>query len=734
MAQSTLPTTQKDTTTKADSTKGLLGITGAKDTAQAEKVDSNSNPLYEVLGLNLAEVQGGQAPQQGPVVGFARASDIEKVNNFLAIPEVKANFPRDLRLLWSGKPMSAENNIYALYAIKASQNADEAPLTGSSIVDARQNYDQYGKPAVTLRMDGTGSERWARMTYEAANAPLRNRCIAIVLDNKVFSAPTVSNEITGGSSEISGLDGIEEAQDLANILKAGKLDAKTKIIEESVVGASLGKEAIRKGIMSFVIALIIVICIVLLYYNTAGLVADISLIINLFFIFCAIISFGTALTLPGLAGVVLTIGMAIDASIIIFERIREELAKGKNIKAAISEGFAKSYNAIIDANVVNFYTALILLYFGQGPIKGFGTILAIGIVSSMITGVLLSRILFEDVFTSGNRKVQFDTPISKGLFKGFNFDFVGKANIFVGISIFFIIVGTGSALFRGFDLGVDFQGGRKYVINFDQNIDISEVAKLIDPKLDDAPVVKTYGNTADRVQITTAHLVKQDNPTADSTVLHLIYDGLKSKYPSNMTFEMFKNKHVERTQKIGATIAADIKNSAFLTSIIAVLGIFMYIVIRFRKWQFGAGVVVALIHDVAFTLGIFSLFKGILPFSLEVDQTIVAAVLTLIGYSMNDTVVVFDRIRENLKEHPGGDLKALFNEGMNSTLSRTIMTSLYTFITVLIIFFFGGDSVRGFSFAMILGIIVGTYSSIFIASPIAYWFLKGKNPLAPVKK
>ena len=719
---------------------GAKTDTGAKakiDTAaKAEKIDSTFNPLFDVLSPNITQMEGNQKGQmwgQGCLVGYARQANMAKVEALLAYDQVKALLPQDCRLIWSAKSISDKDKVYGLYAIRDKGNLRTAPLSGDVIIDATPSFDQNGNPIVNLKMDATGGEKWRMMTSEASShkGDLEDpkEQIAIVLDNKVFSAPVVNGEIAGGESQITmgtAKDGIQESQDLANVLKAGKLDAKTRIIQESVVGPTLGKEASAKGLMSFLIALVVVCIVMVFYYNTAGIIADISLVINLFFIICAIIGLHTALTLPGLAGIILTIGMAVDASIIIFERVREELAKGKTLAMAIQDGFSKSYSAIIDANVTNFYTALILYLFGKGPIKGFGTILMIGIGSSFITGVILSRIIFEDFFVARNKDVKFDTPFSKGLFKNFNFDFIGKSKFFIGVSVFVIAIGLISALTRGFDLGVDFQGGRKYVIKFDKEVGLTEVSKDMATSLTGAPIVKTFGTTGDKIQVTTSYLVEQDNPVADSIVMLKVYDAAKKHYKVAPSIEMFRtSKYVESTSKIGATIAEDIKNSSFITSIIAIIGIFIYIVIRFRKWQFGAGVVVSLVHDVAFTLGIFSLFKGILPFSLEVDQTIIAAVLTLIGYSMNDTVVVFDRIRENLREGKHLTLKDLFDHAMNSTLSRTIMTSFYTFTTMVIIFIFGGESVRGFSFAMILGIIVGTYSSIFIAAPVAYHLLKG---------
>jgi len=716
----------KDTTKKDSSALAAAVI----DTSKAEKVDSTFNPLFDVLQPSLSSDQKQFAA--GPIIGYAKMKDMDKVNAFLDYNQVRALFNQNVRFFWSAQSISESDKIYALYAIKDKGNLKIAPLGGDAIIEAVAGFDQ-GTPIVSLTMDGTGADKWKRMTHEAAdhkgdeNDP--KECIAIVLDNKVFSAPIVNGEISGGRSQITmggGKNGVQESQDLANVLKAGKLDAKTRIIEESVVGPTLGAEAIQKGMMSFIIALVLVMIVMVMYYNKAGIVADIALMVNIFFIFCAIVGFGTVLTLPGLAGIILTIGMAVDTSIIIFERIREELARGKSLSNSISDGFTKSYSAIIDANVANFYTAFILYYFGKGPIKGFGTILMIGIGSSILTGVVLSRIIFEDFFIDKNRSVKFDTAFSKGLFKNFNFDFVGKSKLFIGISVAFIIIGTGSALFRGFDLGVDFKGGRKYVIRFDKPVNTSDIAKTLDPMLSDVPVVKTYGTNGDRVQITTAHLSNVDSKEANEAVLKIIYSGVKGYYANAPTEEKFNSPfYIESSNKIGATVAEDIKSSSIYTSIIAIIGIFVYIAIRFRKWQFGAGVVVSLIHDVAFTLGVFSIFKGILPFSLEVDQTIVAAVLTLIGYSMNDTVVVFDRIRENLREHKTGNLHDLFNFAMNSTLSRTIMTSFYTFTTMLIIFIFGGETVRGFSFAMLIGILVGTYSSIFIAAPVAYHLLKG---------
>lgn len=698
--------------------------TQAEEAAVAEEGD-DFNPLFELMSLNIYSGENGQRMAgEGPTVGFALGKDIDRLNSYFQMERVKSVLPQDLRLLWSAKPVNEESGVYALYAIKARPDQTSAPLAGEVITNASQDFQQ-GTPSVTLSMNGAGTDKWKRMTEEASNKDPK-ASIAIVLDNRVFSAPRVNEPIPSGTSVISGSMSIEEAQDLANILKAGKLDAKTSIIEESVVGPTLGAESIRKGMMALLIAFVLVILFMLFYYNKAGFIADLALLANVFFIFGAVADRHATLTLPGLAGLVLTIGMAVDANVIIFERIKEELSKGKSLRMAIADGFNKSYSAIIDANVTTLFTAFILLFFGEGPIKGFGTILFIGIISSVITAVLLGRILIEDVFFKGDGSIKFSTGLTDKLFNNFNFKFVDKAKVFFAISNIVMVIALAAILFRGFDFGVDFKGGRNFVVNFDQAVSAPDIQKEVAKQVKDVPVVKSFGGTANRVQITTSYLVEDKDEKADSIVTYLVYTAVKGNYTKTPTFDEFKSNNLERTVKVGSSIADDIKSSAWKVSLLAALGIFIYILFRFRKWQYGAAALVATLHDTIITLGLFAIFKGLFPFSLEVDQAIVAAILTLIGYSINDTVIVFDRIREFFAEHPTTSKKVNVDNAINSTLSRTIMTSFTTLITVIIIFLFGGDAVKGFSFALLFGIVIGTYSSIFVAAPVALW-LMGKS-------
>ncbi|MCB0509906.1 MAG: protein translocase subunit SecD, partial [Bacteroidetes bacterium] len=567
------------------------------------------------------------------------------------------------------------------------------------------------------------ANKWAQITGENVG-----KQIAIVLDNKVFSAPNVNGQITGGRSSITGLDDFDEAKDLANILKSGKLDAQINIPQEAVVGASLGKEAIRSGLMALAIGFLMVILFMVLYYSGAGVIANIALLVNIVFIMGTLASLGAALTLPGLAGIVLTIGMAVDANVIIFERIKEELRKGKGMRLAISDGFSKSYSAIIDANVTTFITAATLLWLGAGPVKGFAIVLMIGIIASFISAVFLSRLIFEGL-SSKDKNVGLSMSWSENILKDANFDFLGKRKIAYAVSAVIIVLGIASMATKGFELGVDFRGGRSYVVAFDQEISTDAIRNDLATTFGTPPTVKTFGNSK-TIQVITSYEIESTDPAMDSTVSYMLYEGVKANYAAAPSAEEFMKTGLIQSNKVDTSIADDIRTSALKAGLVGAFLIFIYLLIRFRKWQYGVGAVGAVIHDSLILLSVFSIFWGEwFPFSLEIEQKFIAAILTVIGYSINDTVIVFDRIREYFDEHPTRDIVSNVNAAINSTLSRTLMTSFTTILVVLVLFLFGGEAIKGFSFALLIGIIVGTYSSIFIASSIVVDTMKTSNKL-----
>jgi len=560
-------------------------------------------------------------------------------------------------------------------------------------------------------MDAEGARIWKRLTHDNVN-----KSIAVVLDDYVYSYPNVIQEISGGSSSITGSFTLNEAEDLANILKVGKLPAPARIVEDTVVGPTMGKEAINAGLISFVIALLLVLMFMIVYYNKAGAVADVALFANLFFIMGILASLGAVLTLPGIAGIVLIIGMSVDANILIFERIREELESGKGLRLAVSDGFKHAYSSIIDSNFTTLILGIILYVFGTGPIQGFATTLIIGILCSLFSAIFISRIVFEWLL-GRNAEIKFWNSFSRGLFKKINIDFVGKRKIYYAISTVIIIAGVASFFTKGLNFGVDFQGGRNYQVRFERPVTTVEVMDALKVPSVDAPLVKTFGN-ANQVMITTKYMIHDPAIDADNQVRAKVEEGLGSI--SGTKFE------IVRSQKVGPTIADDIKSSAVWSILISCALMFLYIFIRFRRWQFGLGAVAALLHDVVIVLSVYSIFNGVLPFSLEIDQAFVAALLTVMGYSMTDTVVVFDRIREFIGlHHHASDQKKIINNALNATLSRTMLTSLMTFFVLLCIFIFGGEVIRGFSFALLIGIVIGTYSSLCIATPIVIDFHGG---------
>ncbi len=691
-----------------------------KDTTQTgETLDAFSqfekeNPLFAVLRPNAN--QQGQL-LKGAAVGTAHVKDTAKVNEYLNLLPIKEILPRNLKLLWEVKPVDykTKGEYFQLIAIKVTNRDGLPALSGDVVTNARAEFGNNQATAeVTMTMNAEGAQKWARLTKENIG-----KQIAIVLDNYVYSYPVVNDEIKGGRSSITGNFSVAEAKDLANILKSGKMPAPVKIIEEQIVGPSLGHQAVNAGLISFVIAFVIILLFMWFYYNTAGLVADVALITNIFFIFGVLASLGAVLTLPGLAGIVLTIGMSVDANVLIYERIREEMANGKGLKLAITDGYKNAYSAILDANVTTFLTAIVLFIFGHGPIKGFATTLMIGILTSLFTAIFITRLIF-DRFLEKKKDIKFSIKLTENAFKNLNIDFIGKRKIFYVISGLIVLVGIASLATRGLNKGIDFVGGRTFVVKFKQDVNTVELAKdLTKPFEGNTPEVKTYGGN-NQVKISTKYLVDVDDASADSIVEAHLYQGLKPLLGDDVTFKEFIHDYRQSSRKVGPTIADDIKVAAIYSIIFSLLIMFFYIFVRFKNWQFGLGAIGALAHDVTITLGMFSLLYGYLPFSLEIDQAFIAAILTVIGYSLNDTVVVFDRIREYIREHKRGSRKELYNSALNSTISRTVNTSLSTFLVLLAIFIFGGEVIQGFIFALLIGVFVGTYSSLFVATPIVY--------------
>ena len=635
--------------------------------------------------------------------------DTARANDVLNAPEVRGLFPSDAMFAWDRKPFKTTDGkeILPLYFIK--KPGGRSPLEGDVITDASSDYDDRGRPEVTMNMNPEGARKWKNLT--AANI---GRPVAILLDNLVYTAPNVQNEIPNGRSSISGNFTIEETKDLANVLKAGKLPAPTNIVEESIVGATLGSEAVKAGVLSSVVGMLLVLGFVLFYYNRAGLIADLALIVNLFFLLGVMASLGAVLTMPGIAGIVLSVGMAVDANVLIFERIKEELAEGKGFKQAVGDGFTNALSSIIDSNVTTFLTGLVLFIFGTGLILGFATTLIIGILTSLFSAIFITRLILESYIRNG-KTLSFSSKWATKLFADSNFDFVSRRKLYYTVSSIIIAAGVLSAVFRGFSLGVDFKGGRSYVVRFEKAVSTDEVRTSLANVLGAAPEVKTYGGTgigANQVKVTTPYLIEDNSQGADKRAEATIYKGL-----SSISGNPAK---IESSQKVGPTIAYDILTSALWSILLAVAVVFAYILIRFKRLAFGYGAVVAMFHDVLIILAIFTFFNGILPFSLDIDQAFVGALLTIMGYSMNDTVVVFDRVREYLNETKGKkeDIPTIINNALNSTLSRTAVTGFSTILVLLVLFIFGGETIRGFSFAMLIGVIVGTYSSLFVATPI----------------
>ena len=718
--------------TKSEDEPALLANDSLKAQEEAMEEMRANFPIYNYLTPSYYQNEMGQTyPAQTARVGMALVKDTANINRMLK--QVKNIFPRDVRFAWCVKPNvspDGSQEYIDLVALKTSRD-NKAALGGEVIVDARQDYDQNGRVEVTIQMNSEGAKAWKRLTGENIG-----RQVAIVLDNYVYSYPVVNDEIPSGRSSISGGDmTVEEAQDLANILKAGKLPAPARILEENVVGPSLGQEAINSGLWSFIIAFVLVLIYMLFFYNKAGIAADIALLVNIFFMFGVLASFGTVLTLPGIAGIVLTLGMAVDSNVIIFERIKEELRAGKGLRTAIADGYKAAYSAILDGNITTFLTAFVLFEFGTGPVQGFATTLMIGIATSLFTSIFISRLIFEG-WLKKDKNINFSNNATRNFLKNTSFDFIkfGKtAAIIAGV---FIVISVGSLAVRGLNLGIDFKGGRNYVVRFDNDVTVNEVRNALAnvEEFGNVPEVKTYG-TNRQVKITTDYKINDNTPDVDQEIQGLIYNALKGLYDTDMTYEQFTTDSdksnvllgILSSQKVGATVADDVTRKAFIAVIVSLLVMFVYIAIRFRRWQYGLSSIICLTHDTLLVIGMYSLFNNILPFTMEVNQSFIAAVLTIIGYSINNTVVIFDRVRENVTLFPKKGWKERFNSANNSTLLRTINTSSTTIVVLLAIFIFGGETIRGFVFALLVGMIAGTFSSLFLASPLAYALFKGKK-------
>ncbi len=678
---------------------------------QAEMM--KQNPLFSLLQPSGARGYAG--------IGYAHFADTAQINKYFAMPQIKQLFPPEFKPMWTVKPSQAfaDEDIYELVAIKASSRDGKAPLDGGAVTDARVQYgNNGGSPEVSMTMNAEGANVWARMTKDNIG-----RQIAIVLDGMVYSFPNVQSEISGGSSQITGNFTLEEAEDLANVLKSGKLPAPATIIQEQVVGPSLGSESINAGLISFVIAFLLVLLYMLFFYRGAGLVADIALLCNVILLFGTLVSFGAVLTLPGIAGLVLTLGMAVDANVIIYERVKEELRAGKGLGKAIADGYSNAYSAIIDGQITTLLTGIVLFVFGSGPVQGFATTLIIGIITSVLTSIFISRIIFDDRVSKG-RNIAFDSKLTRNFLQNTKVDFIGKKKIAYIVSGVVIIISLVSIFTKGFTYGVDFTGGRTYIVRFDQNVTAEAVRAAAIEEFDGAVEVKQFGGDS-QMKITTQYLVEDESTEADNTVETKLYNALKGFFADDLTFAEFTStlenpNGIISSDKVGPTIANDITRSAIIAVVISLLVIFAYIAVRFSGWTWGLGGVTGLAHTALIVIGFFSLFSGILPFSLDIDQTFIAAILTIIGYAINDTVVIFDRIREDKILHPKADFRMNVNEALNSTLSRTMNTSLTTLVTMLAIAIFGGEVIRGLAVALILGIVIGTYASIFIATPIMY--------------
>lgn len=714
----------EETTASDDIVSQELKAQGTSTDEASVEAYKKANPLFAVLSPS--------GFRDNACIGFAAAADTALINKYLARPEVAAVFPAEFRAMWTVKSSDfiQDSNIYDLVAIKASSRDGKAPLDGGYVTDARVEYNdrQGGEPSVSMTMNAEGANVWARLTKENVG-----RQIAIVLDGTVYSYPNVLNEISGGVSSITGHFSIEEATDLTNVLKSGKLPAPATIVQEQVVGPSLGAASIRAGLISFIIAFLLVLIYMIFFYKGAGLAADAALLTNVILLFGVLSAFGAVLTLPGIAGLVLTLGMAVDANVIIYERVKEELKAGKGLGKAIHDGYSNAYSAIIDGQVTTLLTGLVLFFFGSGPIKGFATTLIIGIITSVLTSIFITRIIFDDRVSRG-KNITFETDLTKNFLKNTKIDFISGRKWSYLVSGALILISLGSIFIKGFTYGVDFTGGRTYVVRFDKPVTAEDVREATGKVFDLASSeqglagtsveVKQFGGDS-QMKITTSYKYQDEAATVDNEIEGMLYESLKGFYDEGLTFDEFVStldnpNGIISSDKVGASIANDIKRNAVISIILALIVIFAYIAFRFKGWTWGLGGVVSLAHTSIIIIGFFSLFSGILPFNLDVDQTFIAAILTIIGYAINDNVVIFDRIRENLSLHVKDDFKETVNKSLNATLTRTVNTSVSTLLPMLAIAIFGGESIRGLSVALCLGICIGTYASIMIGTPIMF--------------
>ncbi|MFI3321636.1 MAG: protein translocase subunit SecDF [Rikenellaceae bacterium] len=680
-------------------------------------------PLFRYLSP-LVDPQTGSA-YSGPSVGNALAIDTAKINTIFATPQIKSLLPRDLKLMWGVKAIDPAGTVFQLYGIRVTSKDGVAPLDGSAVAEARAEYGQTGSAAeVSMIMNGQGAREWSRLTADNIG-----KCIAIALDGYVYSAPRVNGEISGGRSSITGNFTISEATDLAIVLKSGKLPAPARIIQEAVVGPTLGQESVDSGMMSFLLAFGLVLIYMAIYYNKAGIVASIALVANLFFLFGVLASFGAVLTLPGIAGIVLTMGMAVDANVIIFERIKEEVRLGKNVSLSIRDGFSNAYSAIIDGNATTLITGIVLFIFGSGPVQGFATTLIIGIITSLFCAVFITRLIFVSLIAKGVN-LKFSNKATESFLANTKYEFLNIRKYAYMVSASIIVIICASFLIKGMSYGVDFSGGRAYVVRFDEKQSDEQVRSAISTVFTDGFEVKQYGNE-DQIRIVTQYKFDDNGEEVTDEINKMMYDALLPLYNTKLSFEEFATNNniygIVSADKVGPSVANDIKRNAIIAVLLSLVMIGLYIAARFRSWEWALGGIVALLHDAFITIGVFSIFWGILPFSLDVDQSFIAAILTIIGYSINDTVINFDRIREYRTLYPKRPLTDNINSAINSTLARTINTSGTTFVVLLAIFIFGGEVIRGFVFALMFGVFVGTFSSIFVATPVAYDLMNYRN-------
>ena len=704
-------------TTKAEGLLGEIKKQGTDSLAAGSATEIAKNfPLFAVLSPSTS--REGQM-MRGPVVGYAHVKDTATVSEYLNMQQIKSIFPRTMIFRWTAKPVENQSKIYQLIALKVTNRDGRAPLDGSVVTDARQDFaENRSSSVVDMNMNAEGAKVWGRMTRENVG-----KSVAVVLDNYVQSFPTVNSEIPNGRTEISGGFSIEEAKDLANMLKSGKMPATTTIVAEELVGPTLGKESIQSGLISFALAFVLVLSYMLFFYSKgAGLAANVALVVNVFFIMGILASLGAVLTLPGIAGIVLTMGMAVDANVLINERIEEEIRAGKGARLAVKDGFYNAYSAIFDGQITTLLTGIVLYMFGSGPVRGFATTLIIGIVTSLFTSIFIARMMIERSLDKG-KKVTFVGNLSKDWLRFVNYPFLQKRRLFYYVSGALVAISLFALVFKGLNLSIDFKGGRTYVVRFDKAVKVEDLSKSLAAVYGTAPEVKTYGGN-NQVRITTDYRITEEGADVDMEIENLLYQGLKPFVSSTVSSEKFLSEYRMSSQKVGPTISDDLKKSAVLAIVFSLLIIALYVAARFKNWSFAMAGLASLSHDAIIVLGAYAIFDGILPFSLSVDQAFIAAILTVVGYSINDTVVIFDRIREYVHLHPKQDTMTTYNNAVNSTLRRTFSTSLTVFVVLLAIFLFGGTTIQGFVFALMIGVIVGSYSTACVATPIAYDVLK----------